>query len=150
MSDLVLIDNSDPAITILTLNRPDKRNALSIELIEQLTAAVAQASSDRNRRTIIIRANGPSFCAGLDLAEASDATKSHASATALCKMYQALSTSPLITIASAHGVAMGGGAGLLSACDFVVGSPDLKIAYPEVHRGLVAALVTTLLQRQLV
>jgi methylglutaconyl-CoA hydratase len=146
---LVLIDESDPATTIVTLNRPEKRNALSIELIEQLTTAVSKASNDASIRVILIRANGPGFCAGLDLKEATDPDKSHKSAEGLCNLYKTITSSPLITIAFAHGAAYGGGAGLISACDFVVGSGDLKIGYPEVHRGLVAALVTTLLMRQL-
>jgi methylglutaconyl-CoA hydratase len=146
---LVLVDASDPQISVVALNRPDKRNALSIELIEQLCDAVTSASSDRNRRVILIRANGPVFCAGLDLKEATDPAKAHSSAVGLCDMYRAIATSPLITIASAQGGAFGGGAGLVAACDIVVGAPDLRIGYPEVHRGLVAALVTTLLRRQL-
>src|SRR4051794_17764813 len=142
---LVLVDESDPQITVLTLNRPDKRNALSIDLIHQLTDAVNKGSRDRNRRVIVIRAHGPAFCAGLDLKEATDSANAHNSAIALCDMYRAIATSPLVTIASAHGAAMGGGAGILAACDFVVGATDLRLGYPEVHRGLVAALVTVLL-----
>src|SRR4051812_22134238 len=149
MSDLVLTDTADPAITIVTLNRPDKRNALSVDLVAQLIVAINRASDDRSRRVIVIRGNGPSFCAGLDLKEASDPTKAHGSAVGAAQMFKSLSTTPLITIAHAHGGAFGGGAGILAACDFVVGSDDLKIGYPEVHRGLVAALVTTLLARQL-
>jgi methylglutaconyl-CoA hydratase len=148
MNELVLIDSSDPAITVLTLNRPGKRNALSIELIEQLGHAVRTASDDRTRRAIVLRANGPSFCAGLDLAEAMDAANAHRSAEALAEMYHTIAASPLITIGAAHGSAVGGGAGLLAACDFIVGADDLRVGYPEVHRGLVAALVTTLLLRQ--
>jgi methylglutaconyl-CoA hydratase len=146
---LVLVDSSDPQISVITLDRPDKRNALSIELIEQLCDAVKSASIDRKRRVILIRANGPVFCAGLDLKEATDPAKAHTSALGLCDMYRTIATSPLITIASAQGGAFGGGAGLVAACDIVVAAPDLRIGYPEVHRGLVAALVTTLLRRQL-
>ena len=146
---LVLVDLTDPQISVLTLNRPDKRNALSIELIEQLRDGFTSASSDRNRRVVLIRANGPVFCAGLDLKEATDPTKAHSSAVGLFEMYRTVATSPLITVASAHGGAFGGGAGLVAACDFVVAAPDLRLGYPEVHRGLVAALVTTLLRRQL-
>jgi methylglutaconyl-CoA hydratase len=146
---LVLTDTSDPAITILTINRPDKRNALSIELATQLRDAITAASSDLHRRVLILRANGPAFCAGLDMKEATDPTSGHRSAQTLMEVYLALATSPLVTVAAAHGPAMGGGAGLLSACDFVVAAEDLRIAYPEVHRGLVAALVSTLLRRQL-
>ena len=149
MSEVLLIDDHDPAITVLTLNRPDKRNALSIELIEHVTRAIEDARKDLNRRVIIIRGEGPAFCAGLDLKEASDPTKAHGSAVGLCEMYRTICESPLITIAAAHGVAMGGGAGLVAACDFAVASEDLRLAYPEVHRGLTAALVTTLLRRQL-
>jgi methylglutaconyl-CoA hydratase len=145
---LVLVEANDPQITILTLNRPEKRNALSIALIEQVCLAFADASRDLNRRVIIIRGAGPSFCAGLDLQEASDPAVSHTSAEALYRIYLAIAMCPLITIAQAHGNALGGGAGLLAACDFVVGAQDLRIGYPEVHRGLVAALVTTLLRRQ--
>jgi methylglutaconyl-CoA hydratase len=145
----ILVDDSDPTTTILTLNRPEKRNALSILLLEQLIEAVEYAAQDRKRRVLIIRGAGPTFCAGLDLKEASDPAKSHQSAETLAKMYHAVATSPLVTIAAAHGVAMGGGSGLISACDFVVATDDFKLSYPEVHRGLIAALVTTLLRRQL-
>jgi methylglutaconyl-CoA hydratase len=146
---LVTVEHVDAAISVLTLNRADKRNALSIELLEQMIAAIRQIESDRHRRALIVRGEGPSFCAGLDLKEASDPSKSDRSAHLLADMYLAVATTPLVTIAAAHGTAMGGGAGLVAACDFVVAAEDLRIAYPEVHRGLVAALVTTLMRRQL-
>src|SRR5438046_1860152 len=146
---IITIDSSDPAITIVTLNRPEKRNALSIELIDAVRVATEHATADLNRRVIIIRGNGPSFCAGLDLKEASDPKRSHASATALARMYQAICATPIVTIAAAHGTAVGGGAGLVAACDFAIAADDLRLGYPEVHRGLTAALVTTLLRRQL-
>jgi methylglutaconyl-CoA hydratase len=147
--DPLLIHRADPAITLLTLNRPDKRNALNVALIESLHAAIATASADPQCRALIVRGAGPSFCAGLDLTEASDATLHARSAESLATLYETLGTSPLITIAAAHGAAMGGGAGILAACDFVVAADDLSLAYPEVRRGLVAALVTCLLRRQL-
>jgi methylglutaconyl-CoA hydratase len=144
-----LVDRRDPAISVLTLNRPEKRNALSIALIEALTAAVVAASNDRSRRVIILRGAGAAFCAGLDLNEASQANVHGQSAEALAGLYEAVATSPLVTIAAAHGAAMGGGAGLIAACDFAVAADDLRLGYPEVHRGLVAALVTCLLRRQM-
>jgi methylglutaconyl-CoA hydratase len=149
MNDLCLIDNRDEMITVLTLNRPGKRNALSIELIEQLTHNVREAASDRRRRALILRGAGSVFCAGLDLAEASATETADRSASALAELYATLCGSPLITIAAAHGAAMGGGVGLLAACDLVVAADDLRIGFPEVHRGLVAALVSCLLRRQL-
>jgi methylglutaconyl-CoA hydratase len=146
---VLLIDQSDSQISLLTLNRPAKRNALSLELIELITAAVLAAQNDLNRRVIVLRASGPAFCAGLDLTEASNPENAHRSAEALARMYHAIGSSPLVTIAAAGGAAMGGGAGLLAACDLVVASDDLRLSYPEVKRGLIAALVTCLLRRQL-
>jgi methylglutaconyl-CoA hydratase len=150
VSEPLLIANvEDPAISVLTLNRPGKRNALSLALIEQIADAVTASNADSHRRAIILAGNGPAFCAGLDLAEASQPGGPEKSADALARMYEAIGNSPLITIAAAHGAAMGGGAGILSACDFVVAADDLALAYPEVRRGLVAALVTCLLRRRI-
>jgi methylglutaconyl-CoA hydratase len=146
---ILQVHSQSPAIAVITLNRPQKRNALSVDLIEQITAAVSSASTDAARRVVIVRGSGPVFCAGLDFSEVGEAAGAARSAEALAKMYAAIGNSPLVTIAAAHGAAMGGGAGLLAACDFVVAADDLKIAYPEVRRGLVAALVTCLLRRQL-
>ena len=88
-------------------------------------------------------------CAGLDLGEAADPASAGISAEALAALYLAICQSPLVTIAAAQGAAYGGGAGLLAACDFVVAGEDLHIGFPEVRRGLVAALVTCLVRRQL-
>ena len=145
---LISVHQPVPRITVITLNRPEKRNALNIALIEQLHDAIA-AAEHQNGRAIVLRANGPSFCAGLDLTEAEAPEFRDRSAAALAALYETLASSPLITIAAPHGAAMGGGAGLVAACDFALGADDLRLAYPEVHRGLVAALVTCLLRRQL-
>ena len=145
---VLLIDASHPRAVTLMLNRPDRRNALSVELIEALTRAVNDASATAGRRAIIIRGAGPSFCAGLDFREAQDAAQSHRSAQALAGLYRAVCASPLVTIAAAHGGAFGGGAGLVAACDLAIAADDLQLGYPEVKRGLVAALVTCLLRRQ--
>ena len=110
---------------------------------------MTSASADPHRRVIVLTANGPAFCAGLDLKEAAAPGGAEKSAEALSRMYLAIGNSPLITIAAAAGAAMGGGAGLLAACDFVVAADDLKIAYPKVRRGSVAASVTCLLRRRL-
>lgn len=147
MKQSLVVDGSDSAIVILTLNRPEKRNALSVELIETLHEAVVAAGGEAGRRVIIIRGNGPAFCAGLDLAEAQDAAMADRSAKALAALYESIVRSPLVTIAVAQGAAFGGGAGLVAACDLAVGADDLRIGFPEVRRGLVAALVTCLLRR---
>ncbi|HEY7087296.1 MAG TPA: enoyl-CoA hydratase-related protein [Tepidisphaeraceae bacterium] len=145
---IVQLENYDPTTAILTLNRPEKRNALSLELIEAITSAVSDAAKDSCRRVLIIRAEGPSFCAGLDLKEAAQPGGAEHSAEALAKMFEAICDSPLVTIAAAQGAAMGGGAGLVIACDLVIASQNLQLGFPEVQRGLVAALVTTILRRQ--
>jgi len=145
----LLVDAPDPAVVRLTLNRPDKRNALSIELIAQIRDAARAAASETGRRVLIIGAAGPAFCAGLDLQEAAVPASAEQSAHLLAEMYEAIASSPLVTIAAARGAAMGGGAGIIAACDFAVVGDDFRLSYPEVHRGLVAALVTCLLRRQI-
>jgi methylglutaconyl-CoA hydratase len=146
--DLVLVEQADLAVQIITLNRPEKRNALSVAMIEALREAVVGARADSNCRVIILRGRPPAFCAGLDLEEAADPQHSDRSAHALAALYEAVATSPTLTIAAAAGAALGGGAGLVAACDFAVAGDDLRLGFPEVHRGLVAALVTCLLRRQ--
>jgi methylglutaconyl-CoA hydratase len=143
---ILLIDDADPVVVRLTLNRPEKRNALNRQLIGGVRDAVRKFSVQNGRRVILIDGAGPSFCAGLDLTEIGDP---QGTAVALMEMYEAVALSPLITIAAVHGAAMGGGAGLVAACDFAVAADDLRLAYPEVRRGLVAALVTCLLRRQI-
>src|SRR5688572_17408424 len=145
---LVLIEDADPLVTTLTLNRPAKRNALSVALMQALRQAVAAAAGDRARRVVILRAAGPAFCAGVDLHEATTSANPASAAEALAALYETICLSPLVTVCAAHGAAFGGGAGLVAACDLVVAADDLRLGFPEVHRGLVAALVTCLLRRQ--
>jgi methylglutaconyl-CoA hydratase len=146
---VVLIEKHSPQITILTLNRPDRRNALSIGLLTELTAAIKVASDEPRERILILRGAGAAFCTGLDLKEASDQTKAHATANMVARTLVALSQTRLVTIAAVHGAAVAGGAGIMSACDYVVAAEKTKIGYPETRRGLVAGLVLTFLRRQL-
>ena len=148
MSSLILTATAGP-VTTLTLNRPDKRNALNVDLLEQLCAAVATIESDATQRILVLRGAGPVFCSGLDLAEAGQPDFAHRSAALVGQTLRALATTRLITIARVHGAAIAGGAGLMSACDFAVATRDAKFGYPEVRRGLVPALIMTFLRRQL-
>jgi methylglutaconyl-CoA hydratase len=145
---VVLIEKQSPKITVITLNRPERRNALTIELLTELSAAIRVASDEAQERILILRGAGPVFCAGLDLKEAADMRKAHATAEMVAQTLIALSETRLITIAAVHGAAVAGGAGIMSACDFVVAAEGTKIGYPEVRRGLVAGLVMTFLRRQ--
>lgn len=148
MSELLLIDRSHSHVANLTMNRPDRRNALGIDLMEALRAAIEKVSTEPGKRALVIHGIGPAFCSGLDFKEAQDPANAHRSASALAALYKAICTCPLITIAAAHGAAFGGGAGLIAACDFAVAAENLQLGYPEVRRGLVAALVSCLIRRQ--
>jgi methylglutaconyl-CoA hydratase len=145
---VVLIEKQSPQITAITLNRPERRNALTLELLTQLCAAIKVASNDPQERVIILRGAGAAFCTGLDLKEAADQSKAHATAEIVANTLIAISQTHLVTIAAVHGAAVAGGAGIMSACDFVVAAERTKIGYPEVRRGLVAGLVMTFLRRQ--
>jgi methylglutaconyl-CoA hydratase len=145
---VVLIEKQTPQITVVTLNRPERRNALTIQLLNELIAAIKVASDQPHERVLILRGAGAAFCTGLDLKEAADRSKAHATAEMVAKTLIALSQTRLVTIAAVHGAAVAGGAGIMSACDFVVAAEKTKIGYPEVRRGLVAGLVMTFLRRQ--
>jgi methylglutaconyl-CoA hydratase len=146
---VVLIEKQTPQITVVTLNRPERHNALTLELLTQLHAAIKVASEQPQERVLILRGAGRAFCTGLDLKEAADHTKAHATAEMVANALIAVSQTHLITIAAVHGAAVAGGAGIMSACDFVVAAQGTKIGYPEVRRGLVAGLVMTFLRRQI-
>src|SRR5207244_2991935 len=119
-----------------------------VELPTALGAAIKVTSEQPDERVIILRGAGAAFCTGLDLREAADHTKAHATAEMVANTLVAISQTRLVTIAAVHGAAVAGGAGIMSACDFVVAAERTKIGYPEVRRGLVAGLVMTFLRRQ--
>ncbi len=146
---LILVEKQSPQISVVTLNRPERRNALTIELMTELTEAIEKAAADEIQRVLILRGAGSAFCTGLDLNEAAEMHKAHASAEMVAKTLITLSQTRLITIAMVHGAAVAGGAGIMSACDFVIAAERTKIGYPEVRRGLLAGLVMTFLRRQL-
>ena len=145
---VVLIEKQTPQIRTIVLNRPERRNALTLDLLNELSAAVKVASDQPEERVLILRGAGAAFCTGLDLREAANHTKAHATAEMVARTLVTLSRTRLITIAAVHGAAVAGGAGIMSACDFVVAAERTKIGYPEVRRGLVAGLVMTFLRRQ--
>jgi methylglutaconyl-CoA hydratase len=144
---VLLIERQTPQVTVVTLNRPERRNALTIELLTKLMAAIRLASNEPNGRIIILRGAGAAFCTGMDL-KAATPQNAHAMAELVAETLLTLSQTRLITIAAVHGAAVAGGAGIMSACDFVVAAERTKIGYPEVRRGLVAGLVMTFLRRQ--
>ncbi|PYK43971.1 MAG: enoyl-CoA hydratase/isomerase family protein [Verrucomicrobia bacterium] len=128
---VVLVEKKTPNITVITLNRPDRRNALSIQLLTELIASIKLASDETRERILILRGAGMAFCTGLDLKEAQDQTKAHATADLVAHVLGALNDARPVTIAAVHGAAVAGGAGIIT------------------RRGLVAGLVMTFLRRQL-
>src|SRR3954452_12518012 len=145
---VVLVEKPSRQITVLTLNRPERRNALTIELMSDLTTAIENAAADPAQRIVILRGAGKAFCTGLDLGEAV-VNDPQTTAENVARMLLAIAETRLVTIATVHGAAVAGGAGIMSACDFVIAAERTKIGYPEVRRGLVAGLVMTFLRRQL-
>lgn len=148
-SELVLRDTLRPGIARLTLNRPDKRNALSVALMESALKALDAIEAEAANRILLLEGAGASFCAGLDLTEAAEPGKRHRSSELVSTLLQRIATSRLVTIAIVRGSALAGGAGLMSACDFALAEPAARIGYPEPRRGMVAALVMIFLRRQL-
>jgi methylglutaconyl-CoA hydratase len=144
-----LIEQKSPHVIVLTLNRPERRNALTIELLSELCDAIEAAQADDASRILVLRGAGKAFCAGLDLQETLVTEDAHRSAGMVARTLRAVAETRLITIAQIHGAAVAGGAGLMSACDFVIAAERTKIGYPEGKRGLVAGLVMTFLRRQL-
>ena len=150
MSDnLVLYDvDSTTAAACLTINRADRRNALSRPLIQALMDALARAADDPAVRSVILTGSGSVFCAGMDLAELQESLGKGAEDTPvwedalrLGRLYDQLYRLPKPTVAAVNGTAVAGGAGLVTVCDLAVAAAGAKFGYPEVRRGLVAAMV---------
>lgn len=148
MSDILNLSRNDAAVE-LTLNRPDARNALSRVLIAELTAALQTAQADGDVRSVIITGAGPAFCAGLDLREVAATTSEQAEhdASSLLKLFETVDNLTKPVIAAVNGPAVAGGAGLVSVCDLVICGQSGVVGYPEIKRGLVAAIVMTYLRR---
>lgn len=150
---MLLIDTQNNT-QILTLNRPDFRNALNQQLQKELRSALEHAHSDPAIRSIIITGNGSAFCAGLDLSELQkireQSTESnHADSQAFAALLHIIYTYPKPIIAAVNGHAVAGGAGLATICDITLMSDSAKIGYTEVKIGFVPAIVATFLLRQL-
>jgi methylglutaconyl-CoA hydratase len=144
--ELVRYESRPPAV-IITLNRPDKRNALSRALIQALTDAVHRAKVDPEARSVILTGAGPAFCAGMDLSELAEILQQPSESAvwedALClaRLDDLIYTLPKPTIAAVNGAAVAGGAGLVTVCDLGLAVPGAVFGYTEVRRGLVAAMV---------
>jgi len=146
MTALVRVESPRPGVVVLTLDRAERRNALSIALLESLVREIEAVEAAGTARVMVLRGAGPVFSAGLDLAEASDPALVEASARGVAAALDGLRHSPLVSIAAVHGGAYAGGAGLMAACDMVVAAADAKIGFPEARRGLLPALICGVLR----
>ncbi|WKZ60820.1 MAG: enoyl-CoA hydratase-related protein [Cyclobacteriaceae bacterium] len=138
----------------ITLNRPDKRNALSPEMVEGLKQAFDRAAKDDQVKVILLNASGEAFCAGADLAYLQQLQnfsfeENLADSNQLKELFVNIYTHPKVVIAQVQGHALAGGCGLASICDWVFAVPEAKFGYTEVRIGFIPALVSVFLLRKL-
>lgn len=150
MSDITT-DLSDN-ILIVTLNRPEKRNALNDALIGDLKNALREADRHENLRAVVIKGAGKDFCSGADLSalqkiSESDVLENLEDADNLRELFSLIRKVRIPVIAAVHGRAFAGGCGLATACDIVLASKNALFGYPEVKIGFVPAMVTAILRR---
>jgi enoyl-CoA hydratase/carnithine racemase len=157
-SSACLIVEDRAGVRVLTMNRPDKRNALNNELTHALLAALQAADRDASVKALVLAGAGKAFCAGADINEFGGFVNSGDSANAAqaaldrahltTNLHRVFSQIGKPVIGAAQGYAMGGGAGLALACDMLVAGDSLKLGYPELKHGIVAAIVMANLVRQ--
>ena len=146
----LLIENRG-AVRLLTLNRPEKRNALNTELTRALLDALRAADADESVGCVVLTGAGPGFCAGADLSEfkdLKDPAAAEARAELTMQLHLAFSRISRPVLCAINGHAMGGGAGLAIAGDLALMAESAKIGYPETKHGIVAAIVLGNLVRQ--
>jgi methylglutaconyl-CoA hydratase len=147
MSEPLVLYEVRPPAALLTLNRPASRNAISRGLIRALGDAFQRAQDDAAARSVILTGAGSVFCAGMDLAELSETLQFTEAKTVwedaqqLANLFDQIYSLPKPTIAAVNGAAVAGGAGLVTSCDLALAAPEARLGYPEVRRGLVAAMV---------
>jgi methylglutaconyl-CoA hydratase len=157
MSGLAQLTTSPgTAIATLTINRPDARNALSIDLLREMHRRLDElggilARNDASApRVLILTGAGKSFCAGMDLKQVlSDPAKPLELLSSLADFCLKLRALPCVTVASVNGAAIGGGCGLVTVCDFAVTHADSKMGFPEVDLGVCPAVVAPWLVRKI-
>lgn len=143
---LVNLKETSRGISQVELSRPDRRNALSIELLDALSETLTALAADPTNRVVILTGAGPVFSAGLDLRQAADESLTERSATAIESTLRLVRSIPLITIAAVRGGALAGGAGLMAACDLVIAAENAQVGFPEARRGLLPALICDVLR----
>ena len=142
--------HQNQGITTMTLNRPSKRNALSLELIEAMHEKLEEVERDKEMRVFVLAGEGRSFCAGMDLKGViDDPVKMKQMLRRLSEATKRIRSLPVPTIATVQGAAVGGGCGLMVVCDFAFTHPEAKVGYPEVDLGVCPAVVAPWLIKKL-
>ncbi len=145
-------ESVEGGVLTLTLNRPDKRNAIDRLMVEALHAGLERAELDAQVRVVVVWGAGKDFCAGADLKELLESVdltpeENAAAAGRLGEIFVRIRELPKPVVAVVEGRALAGGCGLATACDIVLAHPDASFGYPEVKRGFVPAMVIAMLQR---
>jgi len=142
----------DSKLATITFNRPDKRNAISYELIDELLTALDDVAKS-TAQVLILTGAGKAFCSGMDLENLKSllgrsTEQSLQDSEKMARLFRALYDFPKPTIAAVNGPAIAGGCGLATLCDFTLAVPEAKFGYTEVRIGFVPAIVSTFLLRQ--
>ena len=152
MSNLVQYEVKD-RVGYITLNRPEKRNALSYEMVSEIKLAFMNAEADKECKVIVIKGSGEAFCAGADLAylqqlQTNTFDENLADSRHLMELFQFIYHSKKVVISQINGPALAGGCGLASVCDFSFATPESTFGYTEVKIGFVPAIVMVFLVRK--
>ena len=147
----VLLETKD-GIARITLNRPEKRNALDRELIAQLKEAIGASADNPDCRVVLLNGAGTDFCSGADLAGLEKTAQAGvldnmADARQTAELFLMMRNHPHPIIAAVHGRALAGGCGIATACDLVLAAESAQFGYPEVNIGFVPAMVMAILRR---
>jgi methylglutaconyl-CoA hydratase len=142
----------DGPLAVLTLNRPDKRNAISYEVIDELLRALEELEHS-TAQILILTGAGKAFCSGMDLDNLRAITgrteeEDLADSGTMARLFRTLYEFPKVTIAAVNGAAVAGGCGLATLCDFTLASTEAKFGYTEVRIGFVPVIVSAFLLRQ--
>lgn len=145
MSDDPVQTTHDGAVRTITLASPKNRNALSRALVTQLSEALRAAGQDDQTRVVVLRADGPAFCAGADLNEAAtaDADAQAAASQRMLALFRTIVSLPVPVVARVHAPVRAGGIGMVAACDIAIAAADATFALGEVRLGLAPAIIST-------
>ncbi|SDJ13687.1 methylglutaconyl-CoA hydratase [Pedobacter sp. ok626] len=153
MTEPLVLYSLSQRIATISINRPEKRNALNPELVAQLTVAFVKASADDEVKVIILKANGSTFSAGADLAylqqlQQNTYEENLADSENLKNLFTTIYYLPKVVIAQVEGHAIAGGCGLATVCDIIFAVPEASFGYTEVKLGFVPAIVSCFLLRK--